>query len=74
VARRLRGGYDAFEKSPVHYGAVIHTWTWNVPGYSTTWFVFGKSIHYYFRGKRAFFFKQWQKHLGDQPVGWGANG
>ena len=68
------GGYDAFEKAPVHYGAVIHTWTWNVAGYSSTWFVFGKSIHYYFRGKRAFFFKQWQKHLGAQPVGWGANG
>jgi hypothetical protein len=68
------GGYDAFEKSPVRYGAVIHTWTWNVAGYPSTWFVFGKSIHYYFRGKRAFFFKQWQKHLGAQPVGWGANG
>jgi hypothetical protein len=67
------GGYDAFEKSPVHYGAVIHTWTWNVSGYAGTWYVFAKSIHYYFRGKSAFFFKRWQKHLGQQPVGYGWN-
>jgi hypothetical protein len=67
------GGYHAFEKAPVHYGAVVHTWTWNVAGYSATWFVFAKSIHYYFRGKSAFFFKKWQKHLGKDPVGWGVN-
>lgn len=27
------GGNEAFEKAPVHVGAVIHTWTWNVSGY-----------------------------------------
>lgn len=67
------GGYEAFEKAPVHYGAVVHTWTWNVSGYRSSWFVFAKSIHYYFRGKSAFFFKRWQKHLGKDPVGWGVN-
>jgi len=68
------GGYAAIEKAPVHYGAIIHTWKWHVSGYSSTWFVFAKSIHYYFRGVRAFFFKQWKRHLGQQPVGWGVYG
>lgn len=67
-------GYVAIEKAPVHYGAVVHTWKWQVSGYTSTWFVFAKSIHYYFRGVRAFFFKQWKRHLGKQPVGWGVYG
>lgn len=67
------GGYEAFEKAPVHVGAVIHTWTWNVRGYPGTWFVFAKSIHYFFRGKSAFFYKRWRKRLGQNPVGWGRN-
>jgi hypothetical protein len=67
------GGYEAFEKAPVHVGAVMHTWTWNVAGSSATWFIFAKSIHYFFKGKSAFFYKRWQKRLGTQPVGWGVN-
>jgi hypothetical protein len=52
---------------------VIHTWTWNVRGYPGTWFVFAKSIHYFFRGKSAFFYKRWQKRLGMDPVSSGWN-
>ena len=65
------GGYEAFEKAPVHVGAVMHTWTWQIAGNSATWFIFAKSIHYFFKGKSAFFYKRWQKRLGSQPVGWG---
>ncbi len=36
-------GYAAFEKAPVHVGAVMHTWTWQIAGNSATWFIFAKS-------------------------------
>lgn len=71
------GGYIAFEKVPISNGAVKIQWNWGKTDYPGTWWIYAKSIHYYYRTYKgrltnaAFFYKNWQKLLGELPVAYG---